>query len=384
MIREAVLYLASLDDLATARLSVAHRPLAFRIVMAAVRAGVSRVSVPDVLRDPALEACIARTPSARTAVSWVTATSGPPTDDILFLPAGTLLTVATLKPLVATKRTQMLDGLPHDAPVAATASHVAAGLWRDAAGGQPIGAALAHALAMTGARRIPLAGVTARLEGAPRLGDVEARLYGALGSPIDSPLDRVFHRRLSRGLTRWAVACRVTPNTISIASIVIGLGGAAAIASGGVRGALTGLGLYVLAVVLDHADGEVARVSFTESRVGEWLDVAGDTVVHAALVLAMGLTSERVAGAGATWSVVAAAGVLASAWAMKTSPHAANRLASVFDALGARDGFYVMLAAFVLGLAFWPQALPALMVVAAVGTHAYWVGSALARRRRSP
>jgi phosphatidylglycerophosphate synthase len=383
VIREAVLYLASLDDLATARLPVACRPLAFRIVMAAVRAGVTRVSVPEALRDPALEACIARTPSARAAVRWITATAAPPIDDVLFLPAGMLVTAATLKPLVATKRTQMLDGLPHDAPVAATASYVAAGLWRDAADGRPVGADLAHALAVTGAKRIPAAGVTARIDGGPRVLDVETRLYQALGSPIDSPLDRVFHRRLSRGLTRWAVAHGVAPNTITIGGILIGLAGALALASDGVRGALTGLGLYVVAVVLDHADGEVARVSFTESRFGEWLDVGGDTLVHATLVLAMGLTCERATGAGAVWGVVAAAGVLASAWAMKTSPPAANRIAGVFEALGNRDGFYAMLVAFVLGLAFWPAALPALMVAVAVGTHAYWLGSALARRRRA-
>lgn len=381
MIREAVLYLASPDDLATARLPVAHRPLAFRIVMAAVRAGVSRVSVPEALREPALEACIARTPSARAAVSWVTATAAPPADDILFLPASTLLTVATLRPLVATKRTQMLDGLPHDAPVAATASYVAAELWRDAAGGRAIGADLARALAITGAKRIPITGVTARLDGTPRIAEIETRLYQTLGSAIDSPLDRVFHRRLSRGLTRWAVARGITPNTISIASILIGLGGAATIASGGVREALIGLALYIIAVVLDHSDGEVARVSFTESRFGEWLDVGGDTLVHAALVLAMGVTCDRETGAGATWGIVAAAGVLASAWAQKTSPPAANRLASVFDALGTRDGFYLMLFAFVLGLAFWPAGLPMLMVIVAIGTHAYWLGSAIARRR---
>jgi phosphatidylglycerophosphate synthase len=173
----------------------------------------------------------------------------------------------------------------------------------------------------------------------------------------------------------------VTANAITVASIVLGLAAALAIASDGLAGAVLGLVLYAVAVVLDHADGEVARLAFAESAFGEWLDIGGDTLVHAALVLGMGVTAERLAEAGAAMGVVAAAGVVASAWVAKTAPPAANAINRAFGALGNRDGFYAMLLAFVLGVALAPSALPALMVLVAAGTHAYWIGSSVTRPR---
>ena len=384
MIRDALLYVASDDDRSAAHLTVAHRPLAFRIVMAAVRAGATRVCVPSALRTAALDELIAGTPSARDAVAWVDDTTPAPKDDILFVPAGTLVTAGALAPLLATVGPRALDGSGVDAPVATIAARAFTPLWRDAAAGRPVGPALARALTAEAVGRLPASGIVVRLGDSRSVTDAETRLYATLGSVIDSPLDRVVHRRLSRGITRWAVARGITPNTISIASIAIGLGCAVAVASDHLLGALVGLLLFVVAVVLDHADGEVARVSFSESRVGEWLDICGDTLVHVALVVAMGITCDRVTGRGAAWGLIGALGVLGSAWAMKTSPPTVDRVAGFFDALGTRDGFYAMLVMFVLGLAGWPAALPALMIVVAVGTHAYWVGSLLTHWRWGP
>ena len=52
-----------------------------------------------------------------------------------------------------------------------------------------------------------------------------------------------------------------------------------------------GLLVYILAVVLDHADGEVARLTLTESAFGEWLDAVVDTVVHTTLALTLGVAA---------------------------------------------------------------------------------------------
>jgi phosphatidylglycerophosphate synthase len=141
-------------------------------------------------------------------------------------------------------------------------------------------------------------------------------------------------------------------------------------------------------VVLDHTDGEVARLTLTESALGERLDVLSDTIVHAALVLAMGITSARVAGGGATAGVVAGAGVVASAIVAKLSPTLGtggappDRVGRLLAGLGNRDGYYAMLLAFLVLLAARPAALPGLMILVAAGSHAYWVGRAAYRRRR--
>ncbi|MBI1735293.1 MAG: CDP-alcohol phosphatidyltransferase family protein [Candidatus Rokubacteria bacterium] len=387
MTADAVLYLASPDDLRAARLSLAGRPLAFRVVMAAVRAGARRVAVPAVLRDAALEAAIARTPSARRAVEWLAPDTTAPAAPIVLLPAGTLVTVATVSVLVMAPPAAIVAGAAHGAPVAAAAPATIAPLWRALSGGEPVGAEIARALAAARAIEIPAAGIVERVASADAddaaATVAETRLLGTLGSPIDTAFDRAFHRRLSAPVTRWAVERGVTANAITIASIVVGLFAAVAVAVDGLAGVVIGVGLYVAAVVLDHADGEVARVGFAESRLGEWLDIGGDTAVHTALVLAMGTAAHRASGAAGWLGAVAAIGVIGSAWVMKTSPPRADPVGRVFLALGNRDGFYAMLLAFLAALALLPAALPALMVLLAAGTHAYWLGSLFARLRRS-
>jgi hypothetical protein len=81
-------------------------------------------------------------------------------------------------------------------------------------------------------------------------------------------LDRMLHRRLSRPLCAGAVRIGIAPNAVTVASLLVGLGAAWGVALGSVAGAWLGLALYLAAVVLDHADGEVARATGTASRLG--------------------------------------------------------------------------------------------------------------------
>ena len=209
----------------------------------------------------------------------------------------------------------------------------------------------------------------------------EDRLFAGLGRVIDTPLDRALHRRLSRHVTRAAIAAGVSPNQVSAASLLVGLAAAWCVWSASAAGALAGLLLYVAAVVLDHADGEVARLRLAESRLGEWLDIVVDTVVHAAVVLAMGLAAQTVAGRGALSGLLGALGIVASAVAAKAWPVSEETaVGRVLRNLGSRDGFYAMLVSFVLTRAAAPAALPALMIVVALGAHGYWVACAVLRR----
>jgi phosphatidylglycerophosphate synthase len=210
----------------------------------------------------------------------------------------------------------------------------------------------------------------------------------------DSWLDRVFHRRLSQPVSRLAIRVGASPNQVTLASLVVGLGGAWSLAGGSPGAAALGLGLYLVAVVLDHADGEVARLTGTMSRFGHWLDIAADTTVHATLVLAMGVAAGRLGeGSGSLLGTLAAAGVVASAAAASLwplDPAAAGprggRLARVLDGMGNRHGFYALLLAFVAASGWAPGVLPALLVVVGIGSHAYWVGRVLVRTaaRRQP
>ena len=383
MIRDAALYLATADDVRVARQTIAGRPLAFRIVMAAVRAGMQRVAVPHALRDSALETALARSPSARAAIHWMKPDAPLPSGAILLLPATTLITAPVVASLAASAETRSLVATrAAESPVATATPDVIAGIWPALVRGDAVGAALTTALAHAAAGDAASLGLIVPIRTAAAAAAAEERLLATLGSPIDTQFDRAFHRRLSRPVTKWAMAHGVTANAVTVMSIAAGLLAAATIASDSVPGAILGVLLYAVAVVFDHADGEVARLAFAESAFGEWLDIGGDTLVHASLVVGMGITAERAADAGFAMGLVAAAGVIASAWVAKTAPPAANAVNRAFGALGNRDGFYAMLAAFVLALAAAPSLLPALMLLVALGTHAYWIGTIISRAGR--
>ena len=202
-----------------------------------------------------------------------------------------------------------------------------------------------------------------------------APLHDRAGSPIDTRLDTLFHRRLSRPLTRLALVLGLTANQVSLASLLVGLLAVWGFWDATPWSALAGLVLYAAAVVLDHSDGEVARLTHSESRLGEWLDVTSDTVIHALLVLAMGVTAQATAGrAGIGLGALAASGVVVSAIVAKTSPRSgAGGVGGFLDALGSRDGFYAMLVIFILALTFAPAGLSVLMMVVVAGSHAYWL-----------
>jgi phosphatidylglycerophosphate synthase len=78
---------------------------------------------------------------------------------------------------------------------------------------------------------------------------------------------------------------------VSGLSLFFGLVGADGLGYGYGSAAAASLGFlfYFISVVLDHVDGEVARLTHAESRLGALLDVWVDAVVNAAVVFGMGI-----------------------------------------------------------------------------------------------
>ena len=113
--------------------------------------------------------------------------------------------------------------------------------------------------------------------------------------------------------------------------------------------------------------------SRTRSRLGEWPHVAVDTVVHASAALGMGTAANRAAGSGLGLGIAAAVSFALSARAVKTRARS-EPAPAVLVRLGNRDGFYALLGSFAALLVLAPAGLPALLLVAALGSHAYWLG----------
>jgi phosphatidylglycerophosphate synthase len=385
VIDRAAVYFASPDDVTAAQAVVAHRPLGFRAIAAAVRAGARAVYVPAALRDTAIGAAVDASPRARAAVIWLKDGDVPEAESLLLVPAAVLIPADVLRPLLGgAPGSAVAAPAGDDAPAVVGDAPLVQALGTALAGGAPLGAALIPALRRRGCRpTVDRRCLIAR--DARGLAAADRRLHESVGSVIDTRLDVHLHRRLSRHVTRVAIALGIAPSVITLASVALGLVAVWCFWHATSASALAGLVLYVAAVVLDHADGEVARLTLAESALGEWLDTAADTVVHALTVVAMGVTSAALAGAGGRLGLVAALGVVASAFVAKWwPPRGTTGMGGAVEKLGSRDGFYALLLIFIGLLAFAPSLLPSLMIVVTLGSNAYWgvrAGWALVGRR---
>lgn len=128
----------------------------------------------------------------------------------------------------------------------------------------------------------------------------------AAAKRADGPVARHLNRRLSRPLSLLLLRLGVSPTAVTIASFLLTLAAAAALALGSLWPlALIGGGVLVqLASVVDGADGEIARASLRTSPYGGFLDSvldrAGDAAVLVGLAVAAGLDT-------ASYAVLAAA-----------------------------------------------------------------------------
>jgi len=106
------------------------------------------------------------------------------------------------------------------------------------------------------------------------------------------PLVRHLSYRLTLVLLRWPI----TPNQVTVVSLVLGLGGAGLFVFGNWSlGVLGGL-LLVASYVLDNCDGEIARIKQLSSEFGARLDDIVDSTVDTCFFLALGYGAASASG----------------------------------------------------------------------------------------
>ncbi len=121
-------------------------------------------------------------------------------------------------------------------------------------------------------------------------------------SEFEGFIDRYFNRKISGLLTRLFLKIGLSPNAITLISMAIGLVSAAAFAFGNYAAAVIGALIFQVSAIVDCCDGEVARLTFTESPYGEQLDLTADNIVHMAIF------------AGVAWGVFLQHGGWHSLW----------------------------------------------------------------------
>lgn len=103
---------------------------------------------------------------------------------------------------------------------------------------------------------------------------------------------RLYMRRLSPYLTRLLIATPLTGNAVTWLMIPSGLLAALALSFPGVLAAFGAVALAQLQLLLDCADGEVARWRRTFSPVGVYLDQMAHYATEAALPVALGIRAD--------------------------------------------------------------------------------------------
>jgi phosphatidylglycerophosphate synthase len=149
----------------------------------------------------------------------------------------------------------------------------------------------------------PVGGI--RVSDEPSRRRAEDAIFAALLRGDLGLVARHLNKPLSFRITRHLL-CRlpVTPNQVTVGAGVVGLLGCALIAAGRPLSIFAGLLLAHLQSVLDGCDGELARVRFQQSAIGEWLDTLVDDGLNLALVAALGIGVSRFRGAA--WPMVLA------------------------------------------------------------------------------
>ncbi len=103
----------------------------------------------------------------------------------------------------------------------------------------------------------------------------------SLRKPIDGFISRNLNRYMSLFVSGLLVRTGITPNMVTISIGVLGIIAAILVGQGQPWYMLVLAGvLFQVQSVLDGCDGEIARLTYTFSDVGQWLDTVGDDITN--------------------------------------------------------------------------------------------------------
>lgn len=199
-------------------------------------------------------------------------------------------------------------------------------------------------------------------------------LWASLNSSTDGVVDKYFNRPVGRWLSKLLVHTSVSPNQVSVAATLLGLVAAVFFAQGDYGAALAGAILLQVSAIVDCVDGDLARVLFKESRLGKWLDIIGDQVVHLSVFASIGIGLHRAGSAAPVlWLATSAALGVVISFAVVThgllqpENRRSTRLQKFVEATTNRDFSVLLLLLACLGK------LPWFLWMTAIGVHLYWL-----------
>ncbi|MBI5119439.1 MAG: CDP-alcohol phosphatidyltransferase family protein [Rhodospirillales bacterium] len=178
--------------------------------------------------------------------------------------------------------------------------------------------------------------------------------------------------KASRLVVRPLINTPVTPNQITTLRLVCGVGAAGLVASGDDALIAWGGGVFLLSMVLDRADGELARLSGKTSPWGHKYDLIADSLSNALIFAGLGIGLRE--GFFGLWAVpmgfLAGGAVAAILWLVMRAESLQGARAAEMAGSGGFDPDDGMLAIPVL---IWLGLSQILLALAAVGAPAFAV-----------
>lgn len=176
-----------------------------------------------------------------------------------------------------------------------------------------------------------------------------------MGLDIRYPITRYLYRPLSSRIAAALAGTSITPVQVTWFSAAVTLAGAVAFGFGAlIAGAL----LTFLGIIMDCADGDLARLTSRTSRSGAFLDSVLDRWTDAALILGLGFSDID------NLAPVAALALVASLLTSYTRARAQSLGTDCPEGIGGRDARILVL----IVAALSGQVLAGLIAVAAIGT----------------
>ena len=123
---------------------------------------------------------------------------------------------------------------------------------------------------------------------------------------VEERIDILFYRPLGFRVAKLASGIGLSPNVITIVSIIFGMLGGHLFYYDDLRLTIAGMILWVCSNILDSADGQLARMTGQTSEIGRLLDGLGGGVVFGSIYLHIALRHIDDGGMFGVWVIAIA------------------------------------------------------------------------------
>jgi phosphatidylglycerophosphate synthase len=182
--------------------------------------------------------------------------------------------------------------------------------------------------------------------------------------------DVPWDQRLARVVVKPLAGTWVRPSHLTALSLLVGLAAAALFASGSAKAADWAAALFMLAVFIDHTDGELARMTDKTSRFGHHFDYVVGSGNYTVLFIGLGVGLAQGPMAGLALALGLAAGL--------SNPVIAGLRMKMEHRFGSRavahprlDGFEIEDFIYLIGPVTWLGGLQYFFLVYALGALGY-------------